>query len=283
MLEKNDLLQYILANTTTVNSTSVKGFNLDLNDPKNQEASRMVRVTEGADLPLAKLSLGSSAINLYKYGRAVNITYEALRRMPIDVLKMTMDAVARDIGQQNIWGATETALNGDGNDNPAINLGKTATNGVITADEMTKFLYKFQELNNGLSPTTILVPFEDKYSLSNFTYDSGLSQGLSNMYRFNDPQMKSGEIQLIGVKNMPLINGERAIVGLERSDGIIKYVEAGSQIAEVDGAIRNQTILRTMSETSGFGKFNKNSAAYLSLGVPQTSEGQTTKATPPTK
>ena len=48
----------------------------------------MKRITEAAELPTAKLKLGESAINIYKYGRAIEASYEALRRMTLDVFNI---------------------------------------------------------------------------------------------------------------------------------------------------------------------------------------------------
>ena len=42
-----------------------------------------------------------------------------------------------------------------------------------------------------------------------------------------------------------------------------KYVETGSQIQEYDANIRNQTKLKTISETAGFAKFDANAVRYL--------------------
>ena len=44
------------------------------------------------ELPTAKLKLGESAINIYKYGRAMR-PYEALRRMTLDVFNIHLQEI----------------------------------------------------------------------------------------------------------------------------------------------------------------------------------------------
>ena len=53
---------YLVAARTMIDSNVYKAGYLDLDDAKNKKATQMRRVTEAAELPIAKLKLGESAI-----------------------------------------------------------------------------------------------------------------------------------------------------------------------------------------------------------------------------
>ena len=47
----------------------------------------MVRVGQGDDLPTARITGSDETIRLLKYGRAIEMSYEVTREMPIDLLQ----------------------------------------------------------------------------------------------------------------------------------------------------------------------------------------------------
>ena len=61
-----DIMQYIVNGEIGTTSTIMKNATLDLLSTANKPNVKKLRVAEGADLPLAKITTGSGAINLYK-------------------------------------------------------------------------------------------------------------------------------------------------------------------------------------------------------------------------
>jgi hypothetical protein len=112
-----DIMQYVVSGEIGVPSTVVKNATLDLLSTANQPNVKKLRVEEGADLPLAKLTTGQSAISLFKKGRAVEATYEALMFWRVDLMSKLITAIANDVAQQNLEDAINVLLYGDGNNN----------------------------------------------------------------------------------------------------------------------------------------------------------------------
>ena len=257
-----DIMQYVVGSPIMTNETVLKAITLNLLSDTNKDATKMKRVAEGADLPLAEIATGSAGINLWKRGRAVQMTYEAIRRLPFDVFAKIINAISRDISGQEISEATYVLLNGDGNSNPATSIGfSTGTANVVTADEYVKALVKFYTSTN-LNPTTVICS-EDMYnSLAKLRFDPTLSEGAYKGFGIDTPQINISNIKLL-LADVPKISNKNVAVIFNKDYALNKYVETGSQIQEYDANIRNQTQLKTISETAGFAKFDANAVRYL--------------------
>lgn len=257
-----DIMQYVVGAPIMTNETTLKAITLDLLSDANKGATKMKRVAEGADLPLAQIATGSAGINLFKRGRAVQMTYEALRRLPFDVFAKIINAISRDISGQEISEATYILINGDGNSNAASSIGfATGTANVVTADEYVKSLVAFYTSTN-LTPTTVICASDMFHSLAKLRFDPTLSEGAYKGFGIDTPQINIQNIQLL-LADVPKIGGKNVAVIFNKDYALNKYVETGSQIQEYDANIRNQTRLKTISETAGFAKFDANAVRYL--------------------
>ena len=74
-----------------------------------------MRVAEGAELPRAKLVGSEHTIRLYKYGRILEITYEAMRRMRIDMAALHVQRIAIQSQIDKLATIIDVLVNGDGN------------------------------------------------------------------------------------------------------------------------------------------------------------------------
>lgn len=257
-----DILQYITGAAINVDSTVLKAATLDLLSTANKDATKRKRVSEGADLPLAKITTGSKSIELFKHGRAVEITYEALRRMRMDEMMKILDAIAMDISGQELGEAADVLVNGDGNSNAATSIGfSTATANTITAAELVRLCVDFFVATN-LQPTTVLCGSALFRSLLALRYDPTLVEGAMKGFGFNAPQINPAALNLI-LAEIPTISSKNVAVVFNKDYALNKYVENGSMIREYNANIRNQTKLGTISDVSGFAKFNNNAVRYL--------------------
>ena len=59
-----DIMQYVVGSPIMTNETVLKAITLNLLSDTNKDATKMKRVAEGADLPLAEIATGSAGINL---------------------------------------------------------------------------------------------------------------------------------------------------------------------------------------------------------------------------
>lgn len=272
----NELSQFplydkLVATRTGIDSNVYTATYLDFEDPKNKKALEMRRVTEGSDLPTAKLRLGKVAMQLFKYGLGIEATYEALRRMNIDIFNMHMKKVGAHAADNKVAEILTVIKDGDGNDNAApqlkskTDLDSTATAGILTEDAWLKFLLQFYPFGcdtivantDGLMQILkIMYPKSEARRMIN-----ALTDGVSATV--NLPQNLWNNVNLIYSPHIEKIGGKEAIYGLNSKTTIEEVYELGSLINESDKFIKNQTNLLTISENSGFRKVFKDTSKIL--------------------
>ena len=262
-IDKNDILSYVVGNTQMAQAQLIQAPHLDMTDEENKKATKKARVSEGADLPLAKITLGESGIRLFKHGRAVEQTYESMLLMTIDMFTKTLDLIANDASNQELDRAVEILANGDGNKNPAVKLGATV-GADITSDELIDALSDFYFLNN--RPATTIVAGKKIFkNLQKLVYNREFAFGANARYAINTPQVPTGNINLV-YADVPQFEAKDVALIFNKEDALTKYVLQGSNIREYDNNIRNQTSLGTISEIAGFAKNIKDCVGYLQLG-----------------
>ncbi len=265
------LYKYLVATRTPIDSNVYKASYLDLGDAKNKKALEMRRVTEGSDLPVAKLKLGESAITFYKYGRAVEASYEVLRRASLDFVRRQIGWIASEAANNKVSEILSVIKDGDGNNNAApshkasdIVSGSTK----ITRDVWVKFLLKFYP--NGANTVVanedgllqILEVLYPKFEVAG-KMDELLTDGLNVETIL--PQNLIARTTLLYSPNAEKIGGKEAVYAINRENCIEELVEIGSTIQEADKFIKNQTNLLTISENSGFRKMFVDSARILTI------------------
>ena len=140
------IFNYLVAARTPIDSNVYKASYLDWSDADNKKATEMRRITEASDLPLARIKLGDTAITLYKYGRAIEASYEALRRMSLDLFERHINRIGIEAANNKVAEILTVIKDGDGNGNAApthkvTDFDSTAT--TITKTAWIKFLLKF--------------------------------------------------------------------------------------------------------------------------------------------
>lgn len=266
------VFQYLVAARTMIDSNVYKAGYLDLDDAKNKKATQMRRVTEAADLPIAKLKLGETAINIYKYGRAIEASYEALRRMSIEVFNIHLQEIGVQAADNKIAEILSIIKDGDGNNNAATRYKAkdldSSFSTTLTRTAWIKFLLKFypRACNTIVSNEDgLLQILEVLYPASNTAakMDELIANGLNVAVKL--PQNLVTNVTLLYSPHVEKIGDKVAIYGLNRESAIEEIVEVGSTINEVDKFIKNQTELLTVSENSGFRKILKRSSAIMTL------------------
>jgi len=266
------VFQYLVAARTMIDSNVYKAAYLDLDDASNKKATQMRRVTEAAELPVAKLKLGESAINIYKYGRAIEASYEALRRMSIDVFNIHLQEIGIQAADNKIAEILTVIKDGDGNNNAAtIYKAKdldSSFSSALTRTAWIKFLLKFYPR----ACNTVVADEEGLLQILEVLYPASTVAGLMDELLANGlnisvqlPQNIVTNVTLLYSPYVEKINNKHAIYGLNRESAIEEIVEVGSTISEVDKYIKNQTELLTISENSGFRKILKKSSAIMTL------------------
>jgi len=266
------IMKYLVAARTPIDSNVYKASYLDLDDAKNKKELEMRRVTEAAELPTAVLKLGESAITLYKYGRGVRASYEAIRRMSLDLFNIHIREIGAKAASNKVAEILTVIKDGDGNNNAATQYkAKTFDSGVTTALTRTawiKFLLKFYPFGcdtvisdeDGLIQILeVLYPKADVAG----KMDELLAGGLS--VKTTLPQNLVNNVTLLYSPDIKKIDGKVAVCGLNRGSAIEEIFEVGSTISEADKFINNQTQAMYVSENSGFRKILKNASAIMTI------------------
>ncbi len=270
-MQEFPLYNYLVAQRTPIDSNVYKASYLNLDDPKNKKATEMRRVTEATDLPVARLRLGDTAVALYKYGRAVEASYEALRRMDIELFKRHINRIGVDAASNKIDEILHVIKEGDGNKNPAEkitmkSLDSSATK--LTRTAWIKFLLKFYPygantvIANEDGLIQILEVLYPKADIAS-KMDELIANGLN--VKTTLPQGLIANTTLLYAPQIEKIGGKEAIYAIDRNNCIEELFEVGSSIQEADKFIKNQTELLTISENSGFRKIFNDSARILTI------------------
>lgn len=250
-----DVMQYLVNGETGVSSTIIKNGTLDLLSTANKPNVKKLRVSEGVDLPLAELKTGTGGIQLYKKGRAVQATYEALMTWRVDLMAKTIAAIAGDVARQNLDDAIDVLLNGDGNSNPAVEIDDaTATANVITAQEFIDACVDYY-LKFNVAPTTAIADSAFFKSLASLTYDTQKSFGASGRVSISLPQIGDMKINVINGTVPKNASSKNQVLLFNKDFSLNRYVLNGSKIQETAKTIINQKKIATVSEISGYGKF----------------------------
>ena len=267
------ILPYLTSNTTTIDSNSYKSAYLDF-DEKNKEASRKKRVTEASELPTAKIRFREKSIDIYKYGIAIQASYEAIRRMKIDMLARHISFIAVQQGLDETNDVLDILLKGDGNPNTAAEklkasvLDPDATGGIITRKAYMSALMKFFPYgattvagneNAILSLLDMMAPDNMNQILDSLSANSSINLAVRT------PQGLFQQVNALYYPDAPQVSGKDALYMLNKDYAVEKVVEAGSDINEADRFITNQTQVLTISENAGFASLYPQATKILML------------------
>ncbi|OZV12355.1 hypothetical protein CIW83_09670 [Tissierella sp. P1] len=266
------LYKHLVGVRTGIEGSVYEASYLDLNDAKNKKALEMRRVAEGADLPKAVLKLGESVIKLYKYGRAVGISYEALRRTSLEIFQRHINLIGIYAAMNKTNEILDVIKNGDGNNNAAqviksSDISTGTTN--LTRDVFIDFMLSFEDVGGA---NTVIANKKAFMQILDILYptmenagqiDQMIKQGLG--ISVNMPQNLISDFTLLYSPRIDKVNNAEAIYALNKENTIEEVYELNSTIKESDINIINQTKEMTVSENSGFRKIFKESAKILTL------------------
>lgn len=122
---------------------------------EDKENEEMRPVAEGAAIPESSIQYGDRVVRLDKKGRGVIASYEVIRRMSVDLLRVHLRRLGERLGRSLDIRLTEVLAEGD-------NSGKTAPE-VIESEELGKWqygdlvnAYLYLSLANNFTPTHVL-------------------------------------------------------------------------------------------------------------------------------
>lgn len=260
-------LASLIAVTTPIDSDSYRAFYLTNTTANN----RMVRVSEGAEIPRVTLTGGDQTINLYKYGRALEASYEQLRRQRVDKIALFIQRMAIQAETDKVATVIDVAVNGDGNSNAATNYNLTtldtdATAGTITLKGWLAFKMKFA---NPYMMTAVLAQQAGALQLLTLSVGNAntplvVIAGASGFGGFR--QINAGLNDQVGL-GWTSDSPANYLVGMDTRFAIERVVEIGANISEIERFVTRQTQVLTMTEVEGYAVLDENATKTMAINA----------------
>lgn len=258
-------LAELVAQTTPISGEDYRALYLTY----DEDALRLFRIGESAEIPMATLTSSERVIRLKKYGRGLRATYEQLRRARIDKLAQWVRWQALQAEVDKVTAAMDVIISGDGNSGTAAtvidltDLDADATPTTLTLKAWLRFRMSFAQ------PYTMTTALGE--------VDPILQLILLNSGSANVPL---AGLNLAGVGNTLIPINRTAdgirygwtedaptnqILGFDNRFALEHLVEVGSEIRETERFITNQTEVMTMTENSGFSVIDPAASKLLNL------------------
>ncbi|MBQ5398818.1 MAG: phage major capsid protein [Ruminococcus sp.] len=237
-MEQNDIIPDIVATITNIDGMDYRSV---ASVPSEDDKSLKI-VSEGATIPQTVVKTQENLVKLYKRGRMLVSSYEALRFQRLDLFTVTLNQIGAYIRRAQISDAVEVLVNGDGNQNPAEPI-QSATSGSISYADLLNMWGKLNpyELNTFLAPTDAMkkilsmTEMKDAFAGLNF-------QGTGKM------------ITPLGATlfHTPAISNSK-VIGFDKNCAL-EMVQAGDVVTDYDKLIDRQLERAAITCTAGFAK-----------------------------
>lgn len=239
------------------------------NSTSNQ---RLKRVTEGTELPRVKLSTSDETIRLAKFGVAVEITYEAVRRLRINMLALHLQRIAVQNQTDQGTAVVDVLVNGDGTTGSAAQvhnlttLDPAAVAGTLTLKGFLAFMMLFEK---GITLTTVLGQNATVLQMLLLTQGSAniplvQIQAARGFGMFEPIRAELGRSIRYGwTPDAPTLK----LVGSDRRQAVERVYEIGGTLEETHKFVTRQTDVTTVSQVEAFSAIDPNAARILDVNA----------------
>ena len=254
-MEENDILPDIVATTTVIDSLDYRSI---YSTPTDEE-KELKNVAEGAEIPTTEVNTKEHLVSLTKRGRMLVASYEALRFQKLDLFSVMLRQIGAYIQKQQLADAVKVILEGDGNDNAAVqySIGTdpiSGTAGTLGYDQMVEFWSQF-----------------DPYTMNTILCSSGTMTKMLKVPELQNP-LTGLNFQGTGKLTTPLgaqlhrtsAVADGVIIGLDKRYAL-ELVRAGDVMVEYDKLIDRQLERAAITSISGFGKICDGAMAVLNV------------------
>ena len=254
-MEENDILPAIVATTTVIDSMDYRSI---YSNPTDEDKA-LEDVEEGAAIPETEVKTKDHLVSLTKRGRMLVASYEAIRFQKLDLFSVMLRQIGAYIQKQQLADAVNVLIEGDGNDNSAIqySVGTSpipGTAGTLNYDQLVEFWGQF-----------------DPYTMNTILCSTGTMTKLLKIPELQNP-LTGLNFQGTGKLTTPLgaqlhrtsAVADDMIIGLDNRYAL-ELVRAGDVLVEYDKLIDRQLERAAITSISGFGKICDGAAAVLNV------------------
>lgn len=248
-IEQADLVSKIIATTTSINGLDYRTI-----ASLSTDEHCLKVVNEATEIPETKITTQENLVRLYKRGRILSASYEAIRYQRLDLFTVALKQIGASIARSQLEDAINVLIGGDGNNNPAAKQ-EVAAQGSITYSDLVDFWNGFAPYNlsvliaspDVLSKLLKLSEFRDAYTGLDFHSTGKLITPFgAELYKAETPE-------------------EGTLIGLDKSCALEK-VQSGSVLTEYDKLIDRQLERAAITSIAGFSKIYSDASKVLSLG-----------------
>jgi hypothetical protein len=259
----------LVARETSIDGDAYRA--LYITDDFGNDAYRMKRVAEGAEIPTTTLVSGEHTTRLHKFGRGLRSTYEQLRRQRLDRIAFIIARMALQAEVDKVGVALDTIINGDGNANTAATvltqtgLDSGSSAGTLTLEAWLAFKLRF---TNAYRANAVLAQEASFLQLALLPIATGNNAPLllqTNALGGLDPMddLLSNRLRYGITADAPALK----LVAFDTTQAIERVSEVGGQVSEVERFIGNQTQLFTFTETEGYATVDANASKVLNINA----------------
>ena len=254
-MEENDILPAITATTTVIDSLDYRSI---YSNPTDEDKA-LQSVEEGAEIPTTEVKSKEHLVSLSKRGRMLVASYEAIRFQKLDLFSVMLRQIGAHIQKMQVQDAVNVILNGDGNENAAVQytVGTdpiTGTKGSLGYDQMVEFWGQF-----------------DPYTMNTILCSTGTMTKLLKIPELQNP-LTGLNFQGTGKLSTPLgaalhrtsAVADGVIIGLDNRYAL-EQVRAGDVLVEYDKLIDRQLERAAITSICGFGKICDGASAVLNV------------------
>ena len=254
-MEGCDILPAITATTTVIDSMDYRSIYSTAAD----EDKTLLPVDEAGEIPTTEIKTKEHLVKLSKRGRMLVASYEAIRFQKLDLFGVTLRQIGSHIQKMQVADAVKVLLDGDGNDNAAVqySIGTdpiSGTKGTLDYDQLVEFWGQFDPytMNTILCSTATMTKMLKIPELQNPT--TGLNfQGTGKVGTPLGAQVHRAGAVADGV-----------IIGLDNRYAL-EQVRVGDVLVEHDKLIERQIEMAAITAICGFGKICTDAAAVLNV------------------
>ena len=254
-MEENDILPAITATTTVIDAMDYRSI---YSNPTDEDKA-LQDVEEGGSIPETEVKTKEHLVSLTKRGRMLVASYEALRFQKLDLFGVMLRQIGAHIQKQQLADAVKVLIEGDGNDNAAVqySIGSdpiSGTAGTLGYDQLVEFWGQF-----------------DPYTMKTILCSTATMTKLLKVPELQNP-LTGLNFQGTGKLTTPLgaqlhrtsAVADGVIIGLDNRYAL-ELVRAGDVLVEYDKLIDRQLERAAITSISGFGKICDGAAYVLNV------------------